>query len=424
MEGKTEAPDIDVDFEHDRREEVLDYMYDTYKRPHAAITAVTQTYRAPNAVQDAMRALGYPPEVMFTFSKRVHMAEPAEGARIIRETLAEKHGLDVDCPRGRALLAGIAGFEGLPRMRSTHVGGFVLSAAPLGNYLPIEQTAMGRTIVQFDKDDLDAIGVPKFDFLGLGALSMVRRSFDIIEKRTGTRPHLYNLPQDDERTYDLISRGETIGTFQIESRAQIASILHTHPERLYDLVVQVALIRPGPIQARFVHPYTQRRLGLEPVRYAHPALEPILKRTQGIPIFQEQAMAIAMALGGYSGSGADALRRTMGNNRKKERLLGELERLGAAMAAKGVAPEIAKSICDDLVSFANYGFPESHAWSFALIAYATAYLKAHHPAEFFAGLLNSLPMGFYPISTLIHDAHATSADKASLEKKIKARHGK
>ncbi|MDQ3995708.1 MAG: DNA polymerase III subunit alpha, partial [Gemmatimonadota bacterium] len=402
--GTTEAPDIDVDFEHDRREEVLDYMYDTYKRPHAAITAVTQTYRAPNAVQDAMRALGYPPELMFTFSKRVHMAEPAEGARLIRETLAEKHGLDVDCPRGRALLAGIAGFEGLPRLRSTHVGGFVLSAVPLGNYLPIEQTAMGRTIVQFDKDDLDAIGVPKFDFLGLGALSMVRRSFDVIEKRTGRRPQLYDLPQDDEKTYDLIRRGETIGTFQIESRAQIASILHTHPERLYDLVVQVALIRPGPIQARFVHPYTQRRLGLEPVRYAHPALEPILRRTQGIPIFQEQAMAIAMALGGYSGSGADALRRTMGNIRKKERLLGELEHLGAAMAAKGIAPDVAKSICDDLVSFANYGFPESHAWSFALIAYATAYLKAHHPTEFFAGLLNSLPMGFYPVSTLIHDA--------------------
>ena len=402
--GTTEAPDIDVDFEHDRREDVLDYMYDAYKRPHAAITAVTQTYRAPNAVQDAMRALGYPTELAFTFSKRVHMAEPAEGARIIRETLAEKHGLDVDCPRGRALLAGIAGFESLPRLRSTHVGGFVLSAEPLGNYLPIEQTAMGRTIVQFDKDDLDMIGVPKFDFLGLGALSMVRRSFDIIEQRTGTRPHLYSLPQDDFKTYELIRRGETIGTFQIESRAQIASILHTHPERLYDLVVQVALIRPGPIQARFVHPYTQRRLGLEPVQYAHPALEPILKRTQGIPIFQEQAMAIAMTLGGYSGSGADALRRTMGNNRKRDRLLGELERLHAAMSAKGVAPEIAKSICDDLVSFANYGFPESHAWSFALIAYATAYLKAHYPTEFFAGLLNSLPMGFYPISTLIHDA--------------------
>jgi error-prone DNA polymerase len=402
--GKTEAPDIDVDFEHDRREEVLDYMYDTYRRPHAAIAAVTQTYRAPNAVQDAMRALGYPTELALTFSKRVHHAEPAEGAALIRDTLAEKHGLDVHCPRGRALLAGIAGFEKLPRLRSTHVGGFVLSAAPLGNYLPIEQTVMGRTIVQFDKDDLDAIGVPKFDFLGLGALSMVRRSFDIIEQRTGRRPQLYELPQDDAKTYELIRRGETIGTFQIESRAQIASILHTHPERLYDLVVQVALIRPGPIQARFVHPYTQRRLGLEPVQYAHPALEPILKRTQGIPIFQEQAMAIAMALGGYSGSGADALRRTMGNNRKKERLLGELEKLGTAMAAKGVAPDVARSICDDLVSFANYGFPESHAWSFALIAYATAYLKAHHPTEFFAGLLNSLPMGFYPISTLIHDA--------------------
>ncbi|HTR78569.1 MAG TPA: OB-fold nucleic acid binding domain-containing protein, partial [Gemmatimonadaceae bacterium] len=305
----------------------------------------------------------------------------------------------------------IAACDGLARMRSTHVGGFVLSSAPLGDYLPIEQTTMGRTILQFDKDDLDVIGVPKFDFLGLGGMAMVRRAFDAIERRTGARPEMYALPPDDPATYDLISRGETIGTFQIESRAQINSIVRTKPDRMYDLVVQVALIRPGPIQAKFVHPYTQRRLGLEPVSYVHPDLEPILARTQGIPIFQEQAMAISMRLGGYSGAEADALRRTMGNIRKRGRLVHALHGLRAAMLARaargeiaGMTEAIADRICDDLVSFANYGFPESHAWSFALIAYATAWLKAHHPTEFTLGLLNAQPMGFYPVSTIIHDA--------------------
>jgi error-prone DNA polymerase len=270
---------------------------------------------------------------------------------------------------------------------------------------------MGRTILQFDKDDLDYINVPKFDFLGLGGLAMIKRAFDAVETRTGTRPEMYSIPTDDQKTYDLIASGETIGTFQIESRAQIASIHHTKPALLYDIVVQVSLIRPGPIQAKFVHPYTQRRLGKEPVTYVHPALEPILARTRGIPIFQEQAMAIAMALGGYSGGEADALRRTMGNIRKKERLLLALKDLRVAMLHRSdigaIAPmseEVADRICEDLVSFANYGFPESHAWSFALIAYATAWLKAHYPTEFLLGLLNAQPMGFYPISTLIHDA--------------------
>ena len=263
---------------------------------------------------------------------------------------------------------------------------------------------MGRTIVQFDKDDLDIIGVPKFDFLGLGGLAMIRIAFDVIELRTGKRPTMYGFPLDDAKTYDLIQRGETIGMFQIESRAQINSILHTRPDHLYDIVVQVALIRPGPIQANFVRPYTQRRLGHEKVVYPHPALEAVLRRTQGIPIFQEQAMAIAMALGGYTATEADVLRRTMGNIRKKTRLEAALERSRSAMQLRGVDEATAKKICQDLVSFANYGFPESHAWSFALIAYVTAYLKAHYPTEFFIGLLNAQPMGFYPVSTLMHDA--------------------
>jgi error-prone DNA polymerase len=404
MGGETEAPDIDIDIEHDRREEVLDYIYNRYDRAHSAITGMVQTYRAPNAVLDAMRAFGYPAAQAFQVSKRVHRYDPAEGAAWIRAELGPSVGLDVDSVRGRALLHAVAAFEGIPRMRATHPGGFVLSAGSLGDYLPIEPTAMGRTVVQFDKDDLDRIGVPKFDFLGLGALSLVRRAFDVIEQRTGHRPSMYRLPTDDPATYHLIAQGATIGTFQIESRAQISSIVHTRPERMYDIVVQVALIRPGPIQARFVHPYTRRRRGQEPVTYLHPALIPILERTQGIPIFQEQAMAIARDLGGYTGAQADELRRTMGNIRKQPHLQAALDRLRTRMVGEGIALDVATQIVDDLQSFANYGFPESHAWSFALIAYATAYLKTHCPAEFYAGLLNSWPMGFYPVSTLVHDA--------------------
>jgi error-prone DNA polymerase len=209
---------------------------------------------------------------------------------------------------------------------------------------------------------------------------------------------------DDAKTYDMIARGDTVGTFQIESRAQIQSILQTRPERLYDIVVQVALIRPGPIQARFVHPYTERRRGREPIRYADPVLEPILRRTYGVPIFQEQAMSISMALGGFSPGEADELRRAMGHQRKLPKLHAALKRLHDACVARGVAEDVADEVVQDLYSFANYGFPESHAWSFALIAYATAYLKANHPAEFFLGMLNAWPMGFYPPATLVHDA--------------------
>lgn len=402
--GETEAPDIDVDIEHDRREQVLDYVYGKYDRSHAAITCIVQTYRAPNAVQDVMRAFGFPADLAVSLSKRLHDHDPAGGAARLKEGLAAEFGVDVEGPRGRALLSAIAALDGLPRLRATHPGGFVLSSEALGDYVPIEPTTMGRTILQFDKDDLDAVGIPKFDFLGLGALAQVRRAFDAIEVRTGVRPSLYGLPPDDPETFRTISEGDTIGMFQIESRAQIASLVHTRPDRLYDLVVQVALIRPGPIQARFVHPYTRRRRGQERITYAHPALEPILARTQGIPIFQEQAMAIGMALAGYTASEADELRRTMGNHRKLAKLTAALERLRERMESRGISSATAAEIVEDLKSFANYGFPESHAWSFALIAYATAYLKTHYPAEFYAGILNAWPMGFYSPATLVHDA--------------------
>src|SRR5688572_23042070 len=403
-DGRTEAPDIDVDFEMHRREEVLDYMYDSYGRAHSAITAVTQAYHAPTALQDMMRALGYPAQQAFTLSKRMHHAEPAQCAEELRNGFAREYGIDLDDPKGRALLSSLAVLDDVPRLRSTHPGGFVLSSALLGDYMPIEHTTMGRTILQFDKDDLDEAGVPKFDFLGLGGLSAIHLSFDAIRKTTGEELAMYRLPVDDPKTYDMIARGDTVGTFQIESRAQIQSILQTKPERLYDIVVQVALIRPGPIQARFVHPYTQRRRGREEVHYPHPVLEPILRRTYGVPIFQEQAMAIAMALGGFSAGEADELRRAMGHRRKLPRLHAALKRLRDACIARGVAENVADEVVQDLHSFANYGFPESHAWSFALIAYATAYLKANYPSDFFLGMLNAWPMGFYPPATLVHDA--------------------
>jgi error-prone DNA polymerase len=403
-DGMSEAPDIDVDFEMHRREEILDYMYLRYGRAHAAITAVTQVYHAPTAIQDCMRALGWPAEAGFALSKRLHGREPSEAADEMEAGMAAKHGIDVASPKGRALLSALRALDDVPRLRSTHPGGFVLSSRLLGDYLPIEETSMGRTIIQFDKDDLDAAGVPKFDFLGLGGLTVVHMAFDAIRERTGRELELYNLPVDDAATYEMIGRGETLGTFQIESRAQIQSILQTRPTRLYDIVVQIALIRPGPIQGRFVRPYTRRRLGLEEVEYADPRLEPIVRRTYGIPIFQEQAMAISMALGGFSAAEADELRRAMGHQRKLPRLQAALQRLKDRMAANGVSFEAAEGIVEDLHSFANYGFPESHAWSFALIAYATSYLKAHYPAEFLMSLLNAWPMGFYPPATLVHEA--------------------
>ncbi len=406
-DGLTEAPDIDLDVEHDRREELLDYMYTRYGRAHAAITCVVQQYSAPTAIQDVGRAYGIPPATVFALSKRLHHVEPEAGATMLREGLAERHGLDVTTPRGEAMLQAVAAFEGLPRMRSTHPGGFVLSAAPLGDYCPVEPTTMGRTVVQFDKDDLDTVGIPKYDFLGLGALAAVRRAFDVMEARTGTRPEIYRLPPDDPLTFAMISAGDTMGTFQIESRAQIASLVNTKPERLYDIVVQVALIRPGPIVAKFVRPYTNRRRGRERVVYPpglDAVLAPILARTQGIPIFQEQAMALSMALAGYTATEADDLRRTMGHARKQARLAAALERLRLRMIERGIDEEIAGQLADDMRIFGNYGFPESHAWSFALIAYATCYLKAHHPTEFYLGLLNAQPMGFYSVASLVHDA--------------------
>ena len=283
MDGQTEAPDIDIDIEHDRREEVLDYMYGQYDRAHSAITGMVQTYRAPNAVLDAMRALGYPASLAFQISKRVHRYDPAEGAAYIRSELGRRIGLDVDSPRGQALMRAMAAWRACRGCARRIPADSCFPRRHSANTCPSSPPRWDARSCNSTRTISIELVCPKFDFLGLGALSFVRRAFDYIEQRTGYRPSMYRLPTNDRATYQLISRGDTVGTFQIESRAQISSIVHTCPERMYDIVVQVALIRPGPIQARFVHPYTRRRRGLEPVTYRHPGTHPDSRAYTGHP---------------------------------------------------------------------------------------------------------------------------------------------
>jgi error-prone DNA polymerase len=406
-DGLTEAPDIDVDVEHDRREQLLDYVYASYGRAHAAIACVVQTYSASTAVQDVCRAYGVPVDVAHALSKRLHYVDPADGAEALRGGLAAAHGLDVTTPRGAALVEAVAAFEGLPRLRSTHPGGFVLSARPLAECAPVEPTTMGRTILQYDKDDLDALGVPKFDFLGLGALGVVRRAFDAVGRREGARPEMYRLPA--RRPRDLRLRGGRRHGGHVpggEPRADQLPRPHAPREALRPRGAGGAH-PPGADRRQVRAPVhaPPPRAGARRVPARHGgAARPDPRPHAGIPIFQEQAMALAMRVAGYTAAEADELRRTMGHQRKAARLAAAVETLRARMAARGVDEAVAAGLADDLRVFANYGFPESHAWSFALIAYTTAWLKAHHPAAFYGALLDAQPMGFYSVATLVHDA--------------------
>jgi error-prone DNA polymerase len=376
-DGRTEAPDIDVDFEMHRREEVLDYMYDSYGRAHSAITAVTQAYHAPTALQDMMRALGYPAELAFALSKRLHHVEPSRRRRAEGRPGREARPRPRRRSKGRALLSALSVLDDVPRCaRRTRAAS--CCRRPLGEYMPIEHTTMGRTILQFDKDDLDEAGVPKFDFLGLGGLSAIHLASTPSSSARARSSRCTGCRSTTAKTYEMIARGDTVGTFQIESRAQIQSILQTKPERLYDIVVQVALIRPGPIQARFVHPYTERRRGREPCTTPTPCSSRSCAARTACRSSRSRPWRSAMALGGFSAGEADELRRAMGHRRKLPKLHAALKRLRDA-ASRGVAENVADEVVQDLHSFANYGFPESHAWSFALIAYATAYLKANYP---------------------------------------------
>ena len=382
-----EPPDIDVDFEHERREEVIQYVYEKYGRHRAAMVSAVITYRTKSAFRELGKALGL--EVGTLSAKRLKQEFEERAARSETRNAAQLV---------EALSEEMAGF---PRHLSIHSGGFTLSADPITEIVPVEPARMeGRTIIQWDKYDLDYLGLLKVDLLSLGMLTALHRTL----KLTGQELHSLNPAMDDPATYAMIQKADTVGTFQIESRAQMSMLGRLLPKCFYDLVIEVAIVRPGPIVGGMVHPYLKRRRGLEKVDYPHPKLEPILKRTLGVPLFQEQVMQIAVDLGGFTAGEADQLRRAIGAWRSSGDIHKVTEKLQRALLSEGVSPEYIERIISQIAGFAEYGFPESHAASFAMLAYSSCYLKCHHPAEFLVGLLNSLPMGFYQAHTLVDDA--------------------
>jgi error-prone DNA polymerase len=388
---RNEPPDIDVDFEHERREEVIQYLYGKYGRERAALAATVICYRPKSALRDLCKAL----EFECNFS---NLLSWWDGKSVLPERLRQA-GLDPENPRVRQLLALAGELIGFPRHLSQHVGGFVISRGPLAELVPVENTAMaGRTVIQWDKDDLESLGLLKVDVLALGMLSALRRGLNFIEKK------MQDIPAEDPAVYEMIQQADTVGVFQIESRAQMSMLPRLKPADFYDLVIEVAIVRPGPIQGGMVHPYLRRRQGLEPVAYPSEAVKSVLARTLGIPIFQEQVMQLAMVAAGFTPGEADQLRRSMAAWKKKGGLEPFEERLKSGMRRNGYAPAFADAVYRQILGFGDYGFPESHSASFALLVYASAWLKRHHPAAFLAALLNSQPMGFYSPSQLVQDA--------------------
>ncbi|HUX73212.1 MAG TPA: error-prone DNA polymerase [Steroidobacteraceae bacterium] len=395
---RDEPPDIDVDFEHERREEVIQYIYRKYGRERAALAATVIRYRPRSALRDVGKALGFEPTVLSHLAKS---ARPLDGGPA-----------DDDDPRIARLLALSGQIQGFPRHLSQHVGGFVIARGRLDELVPIENAAMPeRTVIQWDKDDLDALGLIKVDVLGLGILSAIRRAFRLIEDFGGAARaaggiDLASVPAEDPAVYEMICRGDTAGVFQIESRAQMAMLPRLRPRNYYDLVIEVAIVRPGPIQGDMVHPYLRRRSGEEAVTYPSPAVEAVLKRTLGVPIFQEQVMQLAIVAAGFTPGEADGLRRAMAAWKRKGGLEPFERRLIDGMHRRGYAEDFARKIFNQIQGFGEYGFPESHAASFALLVYVSAWLKRHEPAAFCAALLNSQPMGFYAPAQLLRDARA------------------
>ncbi|MEW5708710.1 MAG: error-prone DNA polymerase [Pseudomonadota bacterium] len=398
---RREPPDIDVDFEHERREEVIQYIYRKYGRERAALAATVITYQPRSAVRDAARALGLAPDQVDRLAKSLGPWDGWEAApRRLREA-----GLDPKAPLARRLVKLVGELVGFPRHLSQHVGGFVISRGPLCELVPIENAAMPeRTVVQWDKDDLDALGMLKVDCLALGMLTAIRKALAFISHGAGKPMTLAGIPPEDPETYAMIRRADTVGVFQIESRAQMAMLPKTRPASFYDLVVQVAIVRPGPIQGGMVNPYLRRRQGLEPVAYPGPELEAVLARTLGVPLFQEQILRLASLAAGFTPGEAERLRRAMGAGRRPGALEAFERRFLEGMLARGYGEEAARRLWEQIEGFGGYGFPESHAASFALLAYASAWLKRHHPAAFAAALLNAQPMGFYAPAQLVQDA--------------------
>jgi error-prone DNA polymerase len=399
---RKEPPDIDVDFEHERREEVIQYIYGKYGRHRTALAATVISYRPRSALRDLSMALGVDPAAAARLSSTMQWWD---GNCIDPQRIREA-GFDPQEPRIRQLLDLARELLGFPRHLSQHVGGFVISEGPLEELVPIENAAMpDRTVIQWDKDDLDELGLIKVDVLGLGMLTALRRCFKLIADFSGEEWTLVSVPQDDAQVYDMICRADTVGVFQIESRAQMSMLPRLKPRKYYDLVIEVAIVRPGPIQGDMVHPYLRRRSGAEAVTYPSVAVEDVLKRTLGIPIFQEQVMQLAIVAAGFTADEADRLRRAMAAWKRHGGLTHFEAKLKKGMLERGYEEAFAQQIFSQILGFGEYGFPESHAASFALLVYVSAWLKCHHPAAFTAALLNSLPMGFYAPAQLARDAH-------------------
>ncbi len=400
---RNEPPDIDVDFEHERREEVIQYLYRKYGRDRAALTATVICYHPKSAVRDVGKSLGLDAPQIDRLARAMQWWDGDEAAdRWIRDA-----GLNPANPLLARVLALTRELIGFPRHLSQHTGGFVISRGPLEELVPIENAAMPeRTVIQWDKDDLDELGLLKVDVLGLGMLSAIQRALALVSARRSGDFRMSDIPAEDPAVYGMICRADTIGVFQIESRAQMAMLPRLQPRCYYDLVIEVAIVRPGPIQGQMVHPYLRRRSGQEPVEYPGPEVREVLSRTLGVPIFQEQVMQLAIVAAGFTPGEADRLRRAMAAWKRKGSLGPFEQRLVEGMRARGYDESFARQVFQQILGFGEYGFPESHAASFALLVYVSAWLKCHEPAAFCCALLNSQPMGFYAPAQLVRDARA------------------
>ena len=396
---RAEPPDIDLDIEHDRREEVIQHVYQKYGRDHAALVANVVRYRSRSALRDIGKALGLSETALDRVAKLVSSYE------IVRPDVLQQMGIDASGGLHEHLLELANEILDFPRHLSIHPGGFLLGHEPVHDLVPIENATMPeRTVIQWDKNDVEDLGLFKVDLLGLGGLTQLDLCFKLLREHHGVDLSMATIPRGDAATYDMICKSDTIGVFQIESRAQMAMLPRLRPRSFYDLVIEVSIVRPGPITGGMVHPYLRRRQGKEEVQYPHRLLEPVLKRTLGVPLFQEQVMRLAMVVADYTPGEADQLRRDMAAWHRTGRMERHRERLITRMQTKGIAAEFAERVFEQIRGFGEYGFPESHAASFALIAYATAWLKCHYPAEFACSLLNAQPMGFYMPATVVEDA--------------------
>ena len=409
---RNEPPDIDVDFEHQRREEVMQYVYAKYGRDRAALAATLITYRPKSAVRDVGKALGLD---LAQVDRLAGVFGWWDGREVVAQRIREA-GFEPDNPVIVRLVALTNELMGAPRHLSQHVGGFVIARDLLERMVPVENAAMAdRTVIQWDKDDLDALGLLKVDCLALGMLSAIRRCLDMVAQHRGHEMRMQDIPAEDPEVYAMCQRADTIGVFQIESRAQQSMLPRLKPACFYDLVVEVAIVRPGPIQGGMVHPYLKRRQGLEPVTYPSTAVKSVLERTLGIPIFQEQVMQLAIVAAGFTPGEADHLRRSMAAWRRKGGLEKFEQRLVDGMGARGYPETFARQIYQQILGFGEYGFPESHSASFALLVYVSAWLKHYEPAAFCAALLNSQPMGFYAPAQLVQDARRHDVDVRNVD---------